>query len=246
LPVSTRLNILYKNTVIYFRNAKPGHRETNESDSNMIDELIFNNPQCWRAKDWQQLQCQAEPSGFDALDALLPGQGWPQSSLVELLCPHWGMGELQLVLPLLKRMTKDNRWQLWLAPPFIPYAPAMQYQGIALEQTLVAETLERREWVWAMEQGLRSGACSLLLAWCHFPLKQQQLRRLQLAAEQGRCIGFIFLHPRYASPNSGAALRLALQGQNHNQARLNTLRIDILKRRSGWPVTDIEVELSPV
>ncbi|MBX3682927.1 MAG: SOS cell division inhibitor SulA, partial [Thauera sp.] len=41
------------------------------------------------------------PTGFSALDAELPGGGWPAGALIELLADRPGVGELSLLLPLL-------------------------------------------------------------------------------------------------------------------------------------------------
>ena len=45
----------------------------------------------------------ALPSGFDALDAQLPGGGLPRRALTEILLPREGIGELRFLLPLLAR-----------------------------------------------------------------------------------------------------------------------------------------------
>ena len=40
-----------------------------------------------------------EPTGHPVLDTVLPGGGWPGASLLELLLPMDGVGELRLLLP---------------------------------------------------------------------------------------------------------------------------------------------------
>ena len=45
----------------------------------------------------------AQPSGYAALDAALPGGGWPEAALVEVLLAADGLGELSLLLPTLAR-----------------------------------------------------------------------------------------------------------------------------------------------
>jgi hypothetical protein len=42
-------------------------------------------------------------SGFPALDAELPGAGWPRGALTELLTTRAGIGELSLLQPALRQ-----------------------------------------------------------------------------------------------------------------------------------------------
>src|SRR6185295_12558592 len=51
----------------------------------------------------------AIPTGFAALDAELPGGGWPAGGLVEVFGLSEGFGELQLVLPALAALTARGR-----------------------------------------------------------------------------------------------------------------------------------------
>ena len=90
------------------------------------------------------------PSGHGGLDTLLPGGGWPECGLIELLLDQHGIGELQIVMSLLRgpganamaAAETDTRWIAWLAPPFLPYAPALREDGLALERLLIVRTLQ--------------------------------------------------------------------------------------------------------
>src|SRR3974390_3376207 len=64
-------------------------------------------------------------SGFDELDRRLPRGGWPLGALIELLSITEGIGELSLFLPALCRLAHDGRYIAWIAPPYIPSAPAL-------------------------------------------------------------------------------------------------------------------------
>ena len=61
--------------------------------------------------------------------------------------------------------------------------------------------------LWAFEQCLRSGACAAVLGW---PLHADgpALRRLQVAADSGECLGFALRDRRHAANPSAAALRV--------------------------------------
>ena len=43
------------------------------------------------------------------LDRHLPGNGWPKAGLCELMLPSSGLGELKLLLPVLKNLESPGR-----------------------------------------------------------------------------------------------------------------------------------------
>ena len=135
-----------------------------------------------------------EATGFDALDALLPQRGWPRRALSELL------------LPTLARLTRHGGAVAVVAPPYAPYAPAWQAGGVDLSRLQVIDA-SPRDALWAFEQCLRSGACAAVLGW---PATgdARALRRLQVAADSGECLGFALRDRRHAANPSAAALRL--------------------------------------
>ena len=54
-------------------------------------------PSLWRASQLGGAARRVTPSGFEALDAELPGGGWPHGALTELLLAQPGVGELRLL-----------------------------------------------------------------------------------------------------------------------------------------------------
>jgi cell division inhibitor SulA len=147
-----------------------------------------------------------ESTGHAALDAVLPGGGWPSASLLELLLPMDGVGELGLLLPTLVRLARQGRGLAMVAPPYLPYAPALAAAGVDLSRLLVLRA-EGRDALWATEQALRSGACGAVLCWPQ-GADDRALRRLAVAAEQGDALGFAFRPLRALQQPSPAALRM--------------------------------------
>lgn len=160
----------------------------------------------WHAGRMATAAVDAEPSGHAALDALLPQGGWPRSALTELLLPVDGVGELSLLFPALARLTQRGETVAVVAPPYVPYATAWQAAGVDLAQLQVIEAAPR-DALWAFEQCLRSGACAAVLGW-PANADAQALRRLQVAAGSGECLGFALRDRRHAVNPSPAALRL--------------------------------------
>ena len=60
---------------------------------------LLEHPAIWRGT--RAARVDALPTGFGALDARLPGGGWPRSGLIEILIRRFGAGEMSLLLPLL-------------------------------------------------------------------------------------------------------------------------------------------------
>lgn len=180
------------------------------------------------------------PTGFGALDIRLPGGGWPLATLIELLVPATGMGEVRLLLPSLRALLQAEgkpRWVAWLAPPHLPYAPALADAGLEPARMLVIRPRAGLDLLWAMEQALRSGACAAVLAWIG-NAGDSALRRLKLAAEEGRTTGFLFRPSAHRHESSPAALRLALGRGDPG------LDVEILKSRGGAPARVTCPELS--
>jgi protein ImuA len=179
-------------------------------------------------------------SGFVALDALLPGGGFPLGALTEILVPRFGIGELRLMLPAIERVTRE-RWLAFIAPPYIPYAPALVRAGVNLSHLLVVHARGRNDTLWSIEQALRAGTCGAVLAWpeqMNEQLDFKWLRRLQLAAEAGDAMGILFRPTRQVASVSPAALRLGLEAQPDGVA------VRILKRRGGWPAGPVNLDWS--
>jgi hypothetical protein len=167
---------------------------------------LLEHPAIWRGRTAARLAVLS--SGFAALDERLPGKGWPRSGLIEILTARFGSGELYLLLPVLASLTRaaGARWCVWVAPPLMPFAPALAAAGMVLDRVAVVGGARP---LWAFEQVLRSGACEAALAWARRP-QLRELRRLQLAAERGRTLGVLFRPRSAARETSPAMLRLGV------------------------------------
>jgi len=211
-----------------------------------LDDLIAHS-KVWRGRG-SDASVAVVPTGFDALDRYLPGGGWPQRAITEVFIDRYGIGELSLLMPalaLLSRQTaKKKPWIVWIAPPFIPYAPALIRHGLDLERVLLVHPRSepkspKKDTLWAAEQTIRSKASVAVLAWLD-AASNIALRRLQLSAEHYRCWTVLFQPASALRQSSPAALRLKL---SRKFSRIGgQARIDILKCRGRRPST-LEIEL---
>lgn len=208
-----------------------------------LEQLLQSQPLLWRGKQHPTAQRTAS-TGQVALDAFLPGGGWPLGALTELHCLGLGGGELTLLTPTLAQETARGQRVALVAPPVPPYPPALAAAGVVLSQLWVispqasagkshkhSATQHNKESLWAAEQLLRSGSFAAVLVWLP-QATATQLRRLQLAAETGgSCWALAYRPDHAAAQSSPAALRLQwdqtylrvlkCRGSNPGQVRLN-------------------------
>ena len=199
-----------------------------------LAEILTRHP-VWRGGSLAQAVT-ALPTGYAHLDAELPGGGWPRHGLTELLVDEAGIGELQLILPALAALMRAGHRTVWIAPPYVPYAPALAAAGVDLVHLLVVRTAERREALWAAEQALRSGSCHALAAWISRP-RYPELQRLAVAAEASRAAAFLFRPRAAASESSPACLRLALEAAGPE------LQVHVVKRRGAPAAAPLRLPL---
>lgn len=188
-----------------------------------MEKLLQDNPALWRMRDFGRHSPRGMTTGYPQLDGILPEHGWPRNSLIEVVTSHWGIGELKLLLPLMKSITEQKRYLLWVCPPYIPYAPALVGAGVDINYIIIIKPeVSCKDALWSMEKALQSEACGLVLAWLSW-LPNGVVRRLQLAAQNSGSLGVLFRQRN--DKNSPAALRLQL----HSSA--NGVHVQVLKAR---------------
>jgi len=199
--------------------------------------LLAERDDLWRGHRCLSTQTGCIPTGYAPLDWALPWGGWPAAGLTEILTDQPGAG-LALILPALAGLCGGrsqpsgdaggrsvaipnrhsyDRWLLLVNPPLIPYPPALDAQGIALERLLLIDAPSHG--AWAIEQGLRIGGCAVIVGWTASSLGAKgwdierevgvwstaALRRLQLAAAEAR-IPTLLLRPTNAAKQSSPAM----------------------------------------
>lgn len=195
---------------------------------------VLQRPDVWRGDRLAQTS-EVISSGFPVLDAELPGGGWPRGAVTELLGDAVGVGELSLLLPVLRSCAKEGPLAL-LAAPFAAHAPAWA-QALPLSSLLWVRA-SGDEVAWTAENLLASGALGALLAWLPAQTDARSLRRLQLAAEAYAAPAFLFRPATAARGASPAPLRLELAGS------ADGLRVKVLKRRGPPLMHSLNLQVS--
>jgi len=176
----------------------------------------------------------ALPSGFPALDAALPGGGWPLQAAIELLVADAGVLEWRLLAPALRGWWAGQapapRPLLLVNPPHAPHLPGLQALGLPPAALIWVAATAPAEALWAAEQAIKSRTA--VLAWLP-EARPEQIRRLQVGA-LGSDAPVFLVRPQQARQQSSAApLRLVVQpGEGW------ALHVHLLKRRgpahAGW------------
>lgn len=179
----------------------------------------------WRGTEMEHRTTAARATGWAELDAELPGGGWPEQSVVEILSAQPAVLEWRLLSPTLKTVVQNGGQVVVVGPPRQPHLPGLQYMGLSERQFVWVQADQPAERLWTTEQLIKSKAAGAVVAWLP-KARAEQIRRLQVCA-QG-CEGLVFLcRPEAARHESSAApLRI------HAAAGLDwTLDVHILKRR---------------
>ena len=180
-------------------------------------------PHVWQGREMACAEQGVVATGHDALEAELPGGGWPMG-LVEVLQERPEQHVWQLTGPALARSLQSQAGPVVLvAAPFEPFVPSLQAQGVAGDRLLWIRAAKPAQRLWATEQALRCAEVTAVLAWLP-QARSTELRRLQIAAQQHNHLLFVFRTLGSLQDASPARIRLQLAGTHSMEVR-------ILKRR---------------
>lgn len=182
-----------------------------------------------------------QSTGHAELDALLPWGAWPQSGLIEIVNKQAGIGELQLLAPLLRARSQQQTSILWIAPPYPLHGPALAQMGVNTRNSFVVPAQTScNQALWSIEKALQSEECGLVLAWQNW-LSARVIRRLQLAAREGNTLGVLF-HQRPAA-HSPSTLQLQLGSAPVSEAGYRNMDIQMLKARGSHRQGQVRIKL---
>lgn len=204
--------------------------------SALIERVEDLHPSVWRASQLGRAAGAVVDTGYSALSSQLPGGGWPRGALVELLGQQSGIGELRLLAPALAKVCA--RPIAILNPVQKPNGLGLAYIGVPIDKVLMLTPASTADTLWSAEQILRAGTCGALLLWQQH-VRNESLRRLQLAAKSADTLFVLFRPLAAAADPSPAELRLTLRAAEAG------VSIEILKRKGPTMTDRIFVELRP-
>lgn len=179
----------------------------------------------WRADAIGRQAAAVVASGWAALDAELPGGGWPTRCLTEVLTAQPALLEWRLLGSALRQVTSSGGQIVVVSPPRQPHLPGLVHEGLDARQFIWVEPQTPAECLWATEQLIKSGAAGAIVAWLP-QVRPAQVRRLQVCAQASA--GPVFLCRPEAARHEASAAPLRVQ------VALDldwALRVQVLKRR---------------
>jgi protein ImuA len=188
--------------------------------------LALISPGVWHAHALASAPAQVQATGNAALDAQLPGGGWPVGALTELLQPAGVHSEWRLLLPALARCGHGP--VVLVGAPQTPFCPALADQCLQRARLLWI-TAQPAQCLWATEQALRCAEVDAVLVWLH-QARSDQLRRLQMAAAEHHKLLFAMRPEQALHEASPAVLRLHI-APGQSDAPADVLQVKVLKRR---------------
>lgn len=177
----------------------------------------------WRASELAISRASTCPTGHAQLDRELPNGGWPRSALIELLVQQHGIGEMQLLKPVLSELSARQRVAL-IQPPYLPHAMACRSWQLNERNLLWLKPAGSGDALWSAEQILKNGSCGAVLLWQN-QVRPEALRRLNLAAQSTDTWLWLLRPMAAAADASPSPLRLALRPSAGGVA------VDIIKRK---------------
>lgn len=182
----------------------------------------------WRGDELGHADSRIIATGYEALDAQLPGGGWPVGALTELLLASPESHAWQLLLPALAQAVEQGQGPVTLVgAPCEPFGPSLAARGLPIEALLWVRSEAPAARLWACEQALRCADVAAVMAWLP-QARVGELRRLQLAAAQHETLLFVMRPESAARSTSPARLRLQVATSAQDPSQID---IHILKRR---------------
>jgi cell division inhibitor SulA len=231
--------------------SEPQNKQSRHTKSNKLDQIDQLIEQHSGSHIWRGSHNKHQPTnkglavlstGYRKLDELLYLGGWPLTSTAELGLTQAGIGELRLLTPALRQLQQGQQQNIiFVAPPFLPFAPALIKEQIDTRQLTIIQTHSIQDTLWTTEQALLAECCAAVLSWTgNYNLTNRELRRLQLAAEKSNTWNVLFRHSDCLKQTSVAGLRLHLQSNSYSQ-----LDLHILKQPQAWGGQRCTLSLQP-
>ena len=210
----------------------------------------------WRASELSGESLPTLDTGYANLNRELPGGGWPQGAMVEVLQPQAGQHEWGLLAPVLAALQASSEksrsvpaWLVLTGAPYLPFGPALRARQISMQRLLCIhpdpEPGQAPALLWATREALLCADVAAVLAWLP-EARSAHLRRLQIAAHTHNKLLFVFRPLRARHESSPAPLRLLLEGHADASGGGGAgVQVYVLKRRGPSLAAPVQLDTRP-
>ncbi len=202
----------------------------------------------WRAGELGSASLQTLGTGYVALDEVLPGGGWPQGALIEVLQPQAGLHEWGLIAPALAatQLASPGQLMVLVGAPYLPFGPALGARQLDMQRLLCVQAGQATQGkapalLWATREALQCADVAAVLAWLP-DARSAHLRCLQIAAHAHHKLLLVFRPLRAQHESSPAPLRLLLEG---TLSEAGNLLVNVLKRRGPPLASPVLLDTRP-
>ena len=192
----------------------------------------------WKGSELGSQVAETIPTGWPALDAQLPGGGWPCRSISEILAPQPAVIEWRLLGGAMRHVVANGGQLVLIGPPKHPHLPGLMHDGADARQLIWVQAETPAERLWVTEQMIKSDAAGVIVAWLP-QARQEQIRRLQVCALA--CHAPVFLCRPEAARHESSAAPLRVHATYHLDWEL---KVEIFKRRG--PALETELRLPSI
>ncbi|EOC1286867.1 cell division inhibitor SulA [Cronobacter muytjensii] len=115
-----------------------------------------------------------------------------------------------VLLPLLQQLGQQSRWQLWLTPQQRLSREWVESAGLPLTKVMQVSQMNPQVTIDSMIRAMETGNYSVVIAWLHDDLTDDENRRLTEAAEKGNAMGFLMrpVQPSLTGDRPRSGLRI--------------------------------------
>ena len=182
-------------------------------------------------------------SGIAELDKLLPHNGFRPGTLVEWLSDSAGSPAAVLATLALKSVLGRDGILTVIEADHTFYPPAAELLGVDLKRTVIVRPESQADMLWATEQALRCQGVTAVLCWIEIA-GQHVFRRLQLASETGKGLGFVMRPASARRQAAWADIRLLIRPRAERTIHGRSVSVELLKQRGGFAAGMVDLEIS--
>ncbi len=113
-----------------------------------------------------------------------------EGKITEIVTQSGDLGDMPLLMPLLAKLSQEDRWFAWISPPIHLPKALLQDAGIDLKKVMLLYPDENFSAKQLAEKALAAGTCHAVISWVG-DITNEEIKRLELSAQLGSSNGIL-------------------------------------------------------